>query len=47
MNIQEYLFMVKYIENNSKITLDDASVTSLHLSAIYYNQKIEHGPIVS
>ena len=31
----------------SKILFDDVTVTSLYLSAIHYNQKIEHAPIIN
>ena len=34
------------LKTTSKVLFDDVIVTSLHLSAIHYNQKIEHAPII-
>ena len=31
----------------SQIIFDDVIVTSLHLSAIHYNQQIEHAPMIN
>ena len=39
--------MAKDIENSFKILFDDVTVTSVHLSAIHYNQKIEHVPMIN
>ena len=35
------------LKQTSKILLDDVIVTSLHLSAIHYNWKVEHVPMIN
>ena len=35
------------LKTTSKILFEDAIVTSLHLIAIDYNQKIEHAPMIN
>ena len=35
------------LKTTSELLFDDVIVTSLHLSAIHYNQKIEHTPMIN
>ena len=38
---------VNTLKTTSKILFDDVIVTSLHLRATHYNQKIEHAPMIN